>query len=220
MRTLYSILIALVIAGCGGGSGSDVATPPPPSPPPPPPPVQNSAPTISGTPQVQVTAGQAYSFVPMASDADGDELVFSIENQPTWAAFDTMTGSLTGTPASTDVGTTSGVEISVSDGMATASLAPFDLEVLEIQTGSATVSWDTPTMNADGTDLTDLAGFNVHYGQESGNYSDIVVINDATATSLVIDELAPGSWYFAVSAFDLSGNQSDLSSEVSKVVSP
>lgn len=169
---------------------------------------------------MQVTEGQPYSFTPTASDADGDSLTFSIEMRPSWANFDPATGSLTGTPGTTDIGTSPGVTISVSDGTDSASLAPFDLEVQQIPLGSATVSWDVPTTNADGSDLDDLAGFNIHYGLASGNYSDTEVINDNTATSVVITDLQPGTWYFAVSAFDDAGNRSALSAEANKVIGP
>lgn len=37
--------------------------------------------------------------------------------------------------------------------------------------GKATVSWDAPTTHADGTDLTDLAGYKVYYGTASRNYN-------------------------------------------------
>jgi len=169
---------------------------------------------------LQVTEGQPYSFTPTASDADGDALTFSIEMRPLWASFDPATGSLTGTPEATDIGTSPDVTVSVSDGTDSASLAPFDLEVQQIQLGSATVSWDIPTTNADGSDLDDLAGFNIHYGLASGNYSDTEVINDNTATFAVITDLQPGTWYFAVSAFDHAGNRSALSAEANKVISP
>jgi len=56
-------------------------------------------------------------------------LTFSIANKPTWATFSTTTGRLSGTPASTDVGTTSNIVIAVSDGTATASLATFLIAV-------------------------------------------------------------------------------------------
>ena len=202
----------LAAAGCSSG-GSDTSTnvtlPP-----------SNSAPVISGSPPLQVTEGQPYSFTPTASDADRDVLTFSIDKPPSWAIFDTATGSLTGTPGAIDIGTSPGVTISVSDGTDSASLAPFDLEVQAIRLGSATVSWDIPTTNADGSDLDDLAGFNIHYRLAPGNVSDIEVINDNTATSVVITDLQPGTWYFAVSAFDLAGNRSALSAEVNKVISP
>ena len=43
-----------------------------------------------------VEAGTAYTFVPTASDPDGDTLMFSIAGRPSWAAFDTRTGRLSG----------------------------------------------------------------------------------------------------------------------------
>ena len=59
----------------------------------------NKAPTIAGAPATQVNAGSAYSFRPTAVDADGDTLTFSIANRPAWAAFNTATGQLSGTPS-------------------------------------------------------------------------------------------------------------------------
>ena len=93
------------------------------------PPPSNSAPTISGTPTTAVTAGQAYAFTPSASDADGNTLSFSIVNRPAWASFSSATGRLSGTPAGTAVGEYIEIRISVSDGSATASLAPFAIVV-------------------------------------------------------------------------------------------
>src|SRR6185437_9234722 len=74
----------------------------------------NSPPSISGTPSTADTAGTAYVFTPHASDADGDTLSFSVQNKPAWATFSIATGSLSGTPATADVGTYSNIIISVS----------------------------------------------------------------------------------------------------------
>jgi hypothetical protein len=91
----------------------------------------NDAPTISGTPVTSLDQDTAYSFVPVAADVDtSTTLTFSITNKPTWAAFNTATGALTGTPAKADVGITSGIVISVSDGTVTAALPAFALEVI------------------------------------------------------------------------------------------
>ena len=87
----------------------------------------NRAPVISGSPPTSATAGQAYSFQPAASDADGDTLNFTIANKPSWASFNQITGRLSGTP--TAAGTHSGIVISVDDGRATASLAAFAITV-------------------------------------------------------------------------------------------
>src|SRR4029453_16443121 len=83
----------------------------------------NRVPTISGTPQGSVKAGSAYAFRPTAADADGDTLTFSITNKPAWAAFNTTTGQLSGTPASASAGTYSNIAIKVSDGKASVALA-------------------------------------------------------------------------------------------------
>ncbi len=93
----------------------------------------NDAPTISGTPSTSVAQDSTYSFTPTASDVDtGDSLTFSITNKPTWASFNTSTGALTGTPTNDDVGTTSGIVITVSDGSASASLNSFSVEVTNV----------------------------------------------------------------------------------------
>jgi len=167
-----------------------------------------------------VVRGQPYVFTPTASDPDGDTLTFSITSQPSWANFDTSNGTLSGTPSVTDVGMTLAVTISAADDDASAALAPFDLEVLQIPLGSATVFWDVPTTNTDGSPLTDLAGFRVRYGTASQNYTAELEVNDATAESLVIEDLAPATYYFVVIAFDLSENESAASLEVSKVIAP
>lgn len=92
----------------------------------------NTAPQISGIPTTTVKQGQAYSFVPTASDTDNDSLSFSISNKPTWANFSTSTGALSGTPQRSDVGTTQGIVISVSDGALSASLPAFNLQVVAV----------------------------------------------------------------------------------------
>ena len=89
----------------------------------------NRAPVISGTPATSVVAGQAYSFQPTASDADGDALAYSITGRPSWASFNQSTGRLSGTPGANHVGSFNNVLISVSDGIAVSSLPAFSIRV-------------------------------------------------------------------------------------------
>ena len=114
---------------------------------------QNRAPTINGTPPTSVTAGVAYSFTPSASDPDNDTLGYTIANKPTWAAFDTGTGRLSGTPTSQNVGTFSGIVITVSDGKTggTASLAAFTITVNASANRAPTISGTPPTSVTVGT---------------------------------------------------------------------
>jgi len=84
------------------------------------------APVISGTPSTTDTAGTYYSFTPTASDVDSSNLTFSIVNKPSWAYFNTSTGTLSGTPTA---GTYSNIQITVSDGTLTTPLSPFSINV-------------------------------------------------------------------------------------------
>ncbi|WP_351019905.1 VCBS domain-containing protein, partial [Shewanella sp. AC91-MNA-CIBAN-0169] len=47
----------------------------------------------------------------------------------TWASFNVATGLLNGTPTNADVGTTSGIVISVNDGTVTTALSAFSISV-------------------------------------------------------------------------------------------
>lgn len=177
----------------------------------------NSAPKISGTPPTSLNVNNAYAFQPSASDADNDTLTFSIANKPSWASFSATTGKLYGTPDASAAGIYSKVSISVSDGKAMASLPAFDIVVNQISLGSVTLSWMPPTQNTDGTTLTDLAGYRIVYGTSSSALSNTVQVNSGVS-SVVINDLAPGTYYFAVRAFTFTGVESTNSNVATKVL--
>jgi hypothetical protein len=172
-------------------------------------PVANRAPTISGTPATSVSVGSAYSFAPSATDPDGNTLGYTIQNRPSWAAFETTTGRLSGTP--TAAGTFSDIIITVTDGRLTASLPAFAITVLQATTGSAALSWTPPTQNTDGTSLTNLSGYRVVYGRSSTSLDQIVQISNAGASAYTVTGLSSGTWYFAVKAFNSAGVESNVS---------
>ena len=107
--------------------------------------LDNRAPTISGTPSTSVQAMQTYTFTPQASDPDGDTLVYRINNRPRWATFSSATGVLTGTPATTDIGTYSNLIISVSDGRVSTSLPAFSIVVSAAPNRAPTISGSPAT---------------------------------------------------------------------------
>lgn len=84
---------------------------------------------------------------------------------------------------------------------------------------TATLTWTAPTQNTDGTPLTDLAGFKVHYGATSGNYSVTMDYPDPNQTTAVIAPLTPGMWFFVATAYNALGIESDFSNEASKLLS-
>ena len=178
----------------------------------------NAAPTISGSPTTSVTVGNNYSFTPTAADANGDTLTFSVTNKPGWATFNTGTGRLSGTPSSGNVGTTSNIVISVSDGQASASLPAFSITVNQIANGSATASWTPPTTRTDGSALTNLAGHKIYYGTSQAALNQVINVIGAGTTSYVIQNLSPGTWYFGVRAYTSDNVESALSNVASKTI--
>ena len=82
--------------------------------------------------------------------------------------------------------------------------------------GTATLSWDAPATSADGTPLTDLAGYKAHYGSEAGKY--VTNVDVGNVTTYTVKDLKAGTYYFAVTAYDADGNESTFSNEATKKV--
>jgi len=179
----------------------------------------NSAPRIQGTPPRNVVAEQQYSFKPKASDADGDPLIFAVQNLPLWASFDSASGRISGKPTAADVGSYKAIVVTVSDGTAQARLPEFTVAVVQTGHASVTLSWEPPTENIDGTPLQNLGGYKIHYGNASGDYSTTVPVSNPGITRYVIEGLGSGTYFFAITALSGSGAESDFSAEVSTTIS-
>ncbi len=180
--------------------------------------VQSAALTIAGTPVTSVQAGKAYAFTPTTSNAGGGTLTYTISAKPAWATFSSSTGQLTGTPATTDIGTFANVSITVSNGTSSATLAAFTITVSGGTTGSATVSWTPPTTRTDGTALVNLSGYRIYYGTVKGVYPNVVTVANPGLSSYVVANLISGTYYFVATAYDASGAESDYSTVGSKVI--
>ena len=178
----------------------------------------NTAPVISGNPSMSATVGQAYLFVPSASDADGGTLMFEIANPPRWATFDPTTGQLSGTAQQGDSALYSNIVISVNDGEMMASLPAFSINVAQVATSSVTLTWTPPTQNEDGTTLTDLASYKIYYGLSQGSYPNEIPIDNPGLTTYVVDNLTPNTYYFVSTSINSSGIESALSNVAMKVV--
>jgi hypothetical protein len=182
-------------------------------------PTGSGQPTLAGIPTTTAVAGQPYSFQPQVANTSGT-VKFTIAHMPAWAKFNTSTGQLSGTPAAGNVGQYPGITINLVNGTQVAALPAFTITVAAAGSNSNTVtlSWQAPTENADGSALTDLKGYKVHYGAASKSYSDIIQVTNPGLTTYVVQNLPAGTYYFAVTAYNGSGTESSLSGEVSTLV--
>ena len=219
--SLSALLTAgLFLAGCGGGSVSPTtatsaaAASVPPAPP-------ATSVVLTGTPATSVIAGQNYLFQPKVSQGGG-VVTFSIQGQPSWATFDTDTGALTGTPAIANEGKTGSITITGSNGSTSSSIGPFAIAVNAPAppptTGSASLSWTEPTQNTDGTPITGLAGYHIYYGTSASAMTTTITVASPSQTSYVVSGLAPGTYYFAVVAYNSAGIDSPESNVGSKTI--
>jgi hypothetical protein len=103
-------------------------------------------PTIAGTPEATVTAGQTYHFMPTVTNPGREALSFAIVNRPSWATFSTATGKLSGTPSSANVGAFANILISVTGDQTTRSLPAFAINVVAPVNNAPTIS-GTPAVS-------------------------------------------------------------------------
>jgi len=192
---------------------------------------------ISGQPATTAAVGEPYHFQPAAFGSGGlgfslggavggGARYFTITNLPSWASFSPITGELNGTPGASDVGTYSNIVIAVTNGVSQASLPSFSITVSASgsgtagpvipsqpgsQPGSITLSWMPPSENTDGSRLTDLAGYKIYSGIAQANLAPRVTLKNPGLTRYVVESLAPGEQYFAITAINSKGIESDLS---------
>ena len=177
----------------------------------------NSPPLIGGTPPTRVVEGEFYRFTPTASDPDGDYLTFRIAGQPAWTSFDPATGTLSGIPSLSDVGVSQDIIIQVSDGSNTSSLNPFSITVeTAMAAGWADLSWDTPTTRTDGSGLpaNEVAGYRIWLGTSRDDLHLVADINDGLTTRYTVTDLSAGTYYFAVTVYDIDNIESGFSAIV------
>jgi len=179
------------------------------------------APQISGVPATSAKVGQPYSFQPSATDPNQAALAFSITGAPSWMTLSSTTGRVTGIPTSGDVGTAANIVVTVSNGTSSAALAAFTVTVAAVGTGtgSANLSWIAPTENTDGSALTDLSGYVIHYGTESQNYTSTITITNPGMTQYVVEDLAAGKYFFSMNTITKGGVASSPSLEASTTIS-
>jgi hypothetical protein len=84
--------------------------------------------------------------------------------------------------------------------------------------GTATLTWVAPAENTDGTPLTDLAGYHIHYGTNPDALNQVIDLAGSRSTEFEVSGLTPGTYYFSVSAYTSMGTESAGSTVESKSI--
>ena len=84
----------------------------------------------------------------------------------------------------------------------------------------ATLDWIAPSLNTDGTALIDLQGYVLYYGDAAGGPYVFRQPLDLGLSSYTLSLPDYGEWYFAITAVNSSGIESDLSNEVAHFDAP
>ena len=79
---------------------------------------------------------------------------------------------------------------------------------------AVTLAWEAPTENSNGTPITGLAGYKIHYGTASQDYTQVVSVSNPSLSRYVLDSLPSGIYYFAITAYNSQGMESALSGEI------
>ena len=200
----------MFVAACGdggsdGGSGSTS--------------VGGSTLSLSGTPPSQVMQGSQLNFAPNISNPNNVSLTFTATNLPSWASINPSTGRITGTPSSADVGTYTGISITVSGGGESFTSPSYSIMVVATAAGSATLTWTPPTQYTDGASLV-IDHYNLYVaGSQSALGGATPITVGAGQTSHTVVQLSTGqTWYFAITAVDASNIESVFSNIAQKAL--
>ena len=87
-----------------------------------------------------------------------------------------------------------------------------------INPGEATLSWNRPSTNTDGTPLTNLAGYKIYFGTSPSDMYRVFTVSNPATVELEISNLSSATWYFAVAAYNTDGTESVLSPIGSKTI--
>jgi len=88
------------------------------------------------------------------------------------------------------------------------------------EVGDITVGWVAPAEREDSSALSmaEIAGYRVYYGDSQGSYTHEVAVDSGSTMSATLNNLAPGTYYIAVTTVDTVGRESALSQEVVRTI--
>lgn len=167
---------------------------------------------------VRVNSGNG---VQVSLTADPDQVVANASSTLNWTSANasscTAAGGWSGSKALSGSYVTGGLTQTTSYRLTCSGPSGSALAMVTVEVIDKILRWQAPTENVDGSPLTDLAGFKIYWGTQSRNYGTPITINSPTTTQWE-STTGPGRFYFALTAFDVDGNESAYSNEVLKTI--
>jgi hypothetical protein len=153
------------------------------------------------------------------SNTGGGTLAWTANDTAAWLTLSPASGTNTGT-VTTSVNLTglaagtynATITVTASGSTNSPQQIPVSLTLSVTAANTATLAWSTSTES-------DLAGYKVYQGTGSGTYGAPLTTLPKTTTSFTATGLQNGTTYFfVITAYDSSGNESTYSNEVSKSI--
>lgn len=151
------------------------------------------------------------------SNVGGGTLSWMTSDNAVWLTPTPVSGTNSGTVSvavnvsGLAAGTYSG-SVTISAPGASTKSVPVTLVLSAPTASTAFLSWSANTES-------DLAGYKIYRGTASGSYGSPIAVVEKGTTSYNVSALQSGTTYFfAITAFDVSGNESPYSNEVSKSI--
>jgi hypothetical protein len=86
---------------------------------------------------------------------------------------------------------------------------------------AVTLEWDAPTLDASGQPLMDLAGYRLYYSPaQPPSGPEGARLELGLETRATVSGIPAGRYFFAVTALDSAGNESDLSAPLEVDIGP
>ena len=111
------------------------------------------------------------------------------------------------------------VVVTNSEGELASTAVSLGVNEVVVVLSSVQLTWDTPLKREDDTDLElfEINGYVVVYGTDTSNLDQQVNINGAE-TSVLIESLVEGTYYFSIATVDSEGVQGAYSAQIQQVI--
>lgn len=127
---------------------------------------------------------------------------------PPYATYYQFSNSLTnGTNYAVTIGIQpSGMKCTVKNWLANSTTDVTNANITCVKTTTVTVTWTRPTLNTDGTPLTDLTSYLLYYGTDPTLKTYATRLIPASTLTTTVTNLTPGNtYYFSIASVSASG---------------